>query len=79
MASLTSDEYDTILCFAENYSFVVQNAVHSFYWNNSQAIICLSCIIKNNSTHHNIYACTSDHVTLDINAVSTFPYEHSGL
>ena len=41
MASLTSDEYDTILCFAENYSFVVQNAVHSFYWNNSQAIINL--------------------------------------
>lgn len=37
--SLGNDEFLVVCDFAENYSFVVQDAVPGFHWNNSQATI----------------------------------------
>ena len=37
--SLTSDECIIALYFAEKFSFMAQDTVQSFYWNNSQEAI----------------------------------------
>lgn len=36
---LNSGEYLVLCDFSENYTFVVQNEVHGFHWNNNQATI----------------------------------------
>ena len=75
-ASLTSDECVIVLDFAENYAFIVQDAAQSFHWNNSQATIHPFVMyyqdIDTGSIHHKTYACISDHMTHDTNAVYTF-------
>ena len=37
--NLSEGEYVTVLNFAENYSFIVQDAVQDFHWNSSEATI----------------------------------------
>lgn len=41
---LNLDEAVVILDFAENYSFVVQDAVQGFHWNNDQATLHPFCV-----------------------------------
>ena len=38
--TLSDNECIIILDFAENYTFMVQDAIQSFHWNNTQATIC---------------------------------------
>ena len=45
--------------FAENYSFLVQDAAQRFHWNNSQATIHPLKVC------HKSYACISNHVAHD--------------
>jgi hypothetical protein len=37
--NLTDDKIIIILDFAENYSFIVQDSVQGFYWDNQQASV----------------------------------------
>ena len=37
--NISEGECVTVLDFAENYSFIVQDAVQGFHWNSSQATI----------------------------------------
>lgn len=36
---MTSDECIVLMDFSENYSFIIQNSVQSFYYNNTQATV----------------------------------------
>jgi hypothetical protein len=45
-----------VVCdFAENYSFVVQDEIQSFYWNNEMASFC--SILQNRNNHKSCELC----------------------
>jgi len=75
-ASLKPNECIIILDFAENFSFIVQDAAQSFHWNNAQSTLhpfVVYYIDQNNSDlRHKAFACISDHMTHDTVAVFTF-------
>ena len=71
-ASLKPNECIIILDFAENFSFVVQDAAQAFHWNNTQATIHLFVVYhmsNNGDLCHRAFACISDHMTHDTVAV----------
>ena len=74
--SLKEGEAVLVLDFAENYSFVVQDAAQGFHWNNSQATIHPFVFYyydrATQSVKHKSYACISDHMTHDTAAVYVF-------
>jgi hypothetical protein len=43
-SALNTDDYIAVCDLAENYSFVLQDEVHSFHWDNVQATIYPSAI-----------------------------------
>ena len=57
--------------FAENYSFVVQDDVQSFHWNNMQCSLHPVVIYyrKDDALHHLSYTVISDDTTHDVNFV----------
>ena len=74
--NLSADECVTVFDFAENYSFIVQDAVQGFLWNRSQATVHPFVIYYVNSEKssqdrldHLSIACISDHLQRDIAAV----------
>ena len=73
--SLRRDQCLIILDFAENYSFVVQDAVQGFHWNNAQATVHPFVVYHLNDdevlTSLSI-ACISDH--MDHDAVSVYGF-----
>ena len=73
--SLKPNECITILDFAENFSFVVQDTAQAFHWNNTQATIHLFVVYhKSNDGDlcHRAFACIIDHMTHDTVAVYMF-------
>ena len=77
--NLSEGEHVTVLDFAENYSFIVQDAVQGFHWNSSQAAIHPFVIYYVNSEKssqdrldHLSIACISDHLQHDTVAVYSF-------
>ena len=74
--SLTSNEAVFVLDFAENYSFLVQDAIQNFHWNNSQVTIHQIVIYYNDSvtqcTNHLCLAMISDQLLHDTVAVFAF-------
>ena len=73
--NLKSGECLIHLDFAENYSFVVQDAVQSFYWTNSQSTIhpvCAYYLDESGNLTHKSFCIISDHLIHDTNAVHTF-------
>ncbi|CAH0551067.1 unnamed protein product [Brassicogethes aeneus] len=67
--------------FAENYSFVVQDAVQSFHWNNEQATLLTSVFYyrDGNEIKHGIIVMISDdlkHDTATVYAFQKILYEH---
>ena len=75
MASLKPNECIIILDFAEDFSFVIQDAAQAFYWNNAQATIHLFVAYhKSNKGHlyHRAFACISDYMTHNTVAVYVF-------
>ena len=81
-ANLKFGECAIVLDFAENYSFLVQDAAQGFHWNNSQATIHHFVIyysIVAGDIMHKSNACASDHKTHDTVTVHSFLkhfYEH---
>ena len=72
-----------VLDFAENYSFLVQDATQRFYWNNSQEtthpFVLYYLGSENRKFAHNSYACISDYKIHDTITVYSFLkhfYEH---
>ena len=66
-----------ILDFAENYTFIVQDTIQSFNWNNAQATLQSFVVYwKNNNDElmHTSLACISDLLQHDVNAVYAFQY-----
>ena len=64
-----------VLDFAENYSFVVQDAAKGFHWNNSKATIhpfVLYYIPTTRKVCHKSYACISNHRVHDTANVYCF-------
>ena len=73
--SLKPNECIIILDFAENFSFVVQDAAQTFHWNNAQATSHLFVVYyksNNGDLCHRAFACISDHITHDTAAVYVF-------
>ena len=77
--NLSEGERVTVLDFAENYSFIVQDAVQGFHWNSSQATIHPFVIYYVNSEEsiqdrldHLSIACISDHLQHNTVAVYSF-------
>ena len=62
--------------FGENYSFAVQDAVHGFHWNNSQATLHLFIVYFNIVGKIESLSCCiiSDHMSHDANVVHIFTY-----
>ena len=57
-----------VLDFAENYSFLVQDAAQRFHWNNSQTTIhpiVIYYVDESGKLAHVSYVCISDHKTHD--------------
>ena len=81
-ANLKLGECVIVLDFAENCSFLVQDAAQGFHWNNSHAVIQPFVIYYANVASdilHKSYACMSDHKTHDTATVHSFLkhfYEH---
>ena len=74
-ASLKPNECIIILDFAENFSFVVQDAAQAFHWSNAQATIHLFVVYhksNNGDLCHRAFACISDHMTHNTIAVYLF-------
>ena len=66
-ASLKPNECIIILDFAENFSFVVQDAAQAFHWNNTQATIYPFVVYhksNNGDLCHRAFVCISDHDSL---------------
>ena len=64
-----------VLDFAENYSFLVQDAAQGFHWNNLQAKIhpfVIYYVDGSGKIAHKSYACISDHKTH--NTVTVFSF-----
>lgn len=72
--SLGTDEFLVVCDFAENYKFVIQNAVPGFHWNNDQSTIFPVVIYfkKNNELLHRSLVIISDCNTHDSTAVNVF-------
>ena len=77
--NLSEGECVTVLDFAENYSFIVQDAVQGFHWNSSPATIHPFVIYYANSEKssqdcldHLSIACVSNHLQHDTVAVYSF-------
>lgn len=70
--------YDTciiLMDFSENYSFIIQQSVQSFYYNNTSATVNSFCVYlkkEKNDEIHNVNFCiisdTKDHCAYSINA-----------
>ena len=72
---LNYDENYNILDFAENYSFLVQDAAQGFHWYNLQATIhsfIIYYVDRSGKLVHKSYACVSDHKTHDTIMVYSF-------
>lgn len=72
--NLKEGEFLVSLDFAENYSFVVQDAIQSFHWNNAQATVHPYVIYYNNGDeieHYN-FVIISESLKHDTVAVSLF-------
>lgn len=65
------------LDFAENYSFVVQNAIQSHHWSNSQATLHPYVIYyrDNETIKHENYVIISEKVTHDSSSVHLFNFK----
>ena len=66
--NLQFGECVTVLDFAENYSFLVQDAAQGFHWNNLQATIhpfAIYYLDGSGKLAHKSYTCISDHKTHD--------------
>lgn len=63
-----------LIDFAENYSFIVQDAVQGYHWNNSQATLhpIVIYIKENNQLISKSYCVISDHLRHDTNTVHAF-------
>ena len=65
-ASLKPNECITILDFAENFSFVVQDTAQAFHWYNTQSTVHPFVVYRksnNGDLCHRAFACISDHMT----------------
>ena len=72
---LNANEYIVMCDFAENYSFILQDEVQSFHWNNSQATIHPFVIYFKNADHtlsHISYVIISDCLSHDTTAVHLY-------
>lgn len=67
-------EFLVVMDFAENYSFIVQDASQSFHWNNAQATLHPFVIYfrKDGVVHHQSFVAISDCNTHDTIAVHLF-------
>ena len=76
---LKPGELIILMDFAENYSFIVQDAVQGFHWENSQATLHPFVIYyKDNEELKNISCCIiSDSLQHDTVAVNVFLIELS--
>ena len=72
--TLSHNECIIILDFAENCTFMVQDAIQSFHWDNSQAMIHPFVIYykQDGTLKHTRLACISDLLQLDVHTVYTF-------
>ena len=72
--TLSDNECIIILDFAENYTFLVQDAIQSFHSNNTQATIHPFVIYykQNGTLKHESLACISDMLQHDMHTVYTF-------
>ena len=74
-ASLKPNQRIIILDFADNFSFVVQDAAQAFHWNNTQATIHAFVVhdkSNNGDLCHRAFACISEHMTHNTVAVYVF-------
>lgn len=73
---MKAGEFLVVGDFAENYSFVLQDAAQSFHWNNSQGTIhpfvCYYTDATNNSTKHVSFVAVAECNTHDTVAVHLF-------
>lgn len=71
---LRSEEFLVIGDFAENYSFVLQDAAQGFHWNNSQATIhpFVAYYVESGELHHISFVLISDCLHHDTIAVHLF-------
>ena len=72
--TLSDNECIIILDFAENYTFMVQDAIQSFHWNNTQATIHPFVIYykQDGTLKHKSLACISDMLQHDVHALYAF-------
>ena len=73
--NLSENELIILLDFAENYSFIVQDAVQGFYWENSQATLHLFVAYfrsSNGDLKHTSICVISDFLKHDQTAVHCF-------
>ena len=73
--SLGPNECVIVMDFAENYTFVVQDAIQSFHWNNAQATIHPFVIYYKNgdgTLEHQSLACISNELRHDVVSVYAF-------
>lgn len=72
--SLKQNEIIVLCDFAENYSFIIQNAAQGYHWNNSQAIIHPFVIYykQNNSLENISFIIISEVLTHDTTSVLLF-------
>lgn len=73
-AQLNEGEFLVVGDFAENYSFIVQDAVQSFHWNNCQATLhpFVAYYRKDNELAHKSFVAISDCNQHDVIAVHLF-------
>lgn len=72
--TLKEEEFKVVSDFAENLSYVVQNAIQGFHWNNDQATIynVVMYYRQNGKVHHRSLVIVSDNRKHDATAVHTF-------
>ena len=72
--TLSDNECIIILDFAENYTFMVQDAIQSFHWNNTQATIYPFVIYykQDGTLKHKSLACISDMLQHDVHTLYAF-------
>ena len=71
---LQSGEFLVVCDFAENYSFILQDSIQGYHWNNSQATIhpFVAYYVESDELHHVSYVVISDCLTHDTVAVHLF-------
>ena len=71
---LAADTAIVLMDFAENYSFVIQDATQGYHWDNSQATLhTFTAYIKDGDNVKNLNACViSDHLKHDTTAVQCY-------